>query len=105
MIGDDLKVGVIIFSDLGGIERAGKFSIPRTLGADDQMRSVRKRHKEVKICSAHKSSYWWCGSGGVEHVGCDIEAEASTVYECPFKSDDNLQRLFGRSHFHKAVAG
>jgi hypothetical protein len=37
MIGDDLKVGVIIFSDLGGIERAGKLSIPRTLGADDQM--------------------------------------------------------------------
>jgi len=37
MVGDDLKVRMIIFSDLGGIERAGKFSIPRTLGADDQM--------------------------------------------------------------------
>jgi hypothetical protein len=58
MIGDDLKVRVIIFTDLGGIKRAGKFSIPRTLGADDQVRSVRKRHEEVKICSAHMSSYW-----------------------------------------------
>jgi hypothetical protein len=37
MVGDDLKVSVVIFSDLGGIERAGKFSIPRTLGADDQV--------------------------------------------------------------------
>jgi hypothetical protein len=58
MVGDDLKVSMIIFSDLGGIERAGKFAIPRTLGADDQVRSVRKRQEEVKICSAHKSSCW-----------------------------------------------
>jgi hypothetical protein len=37
MVGDDLKVRVIILSDLGRIERAGKLSISRTLGADDQV--------------------------------------------------------------------
>jgi hypothetical protein len=37
MVGNDLKVRVIILSDLGSIERAGKLSVSRTLSADDQV--------------------------------------------------------------------
>ncbi len=47
VVRDDLERRAVVFFDDGAVQGTGELSIPRTLRADYQVRSIRKCHERV----------------------------------------------------------